>query len=122
MFKKIIINKYGNERSHCSNFIIIPARYVTLINAREKQLVGFRKLGPIIECTLLPELTDDDDQSKYTCIHHISQSRTREIGEITIAIPKRYLSTLNVTKDKQFILIDFSITKDRTVILLKKAQ
>lgn len=121
MFKKIIINKYGNERSHCSNFIIIPARYATLLNAREK-LVGFRKLGPIIECTLLPELTDDDDRSKYTCIHHISQSRNREIGEITIAIPKRYLSTLNVTKDKQYILIDFSITKDSSVILLKKAQ
>lgn len=118
MFKKIIINKYGNERSHCSNFIIIPARYATLLNAREK-LVGFRKLGPIIECTLL---TDDDDQSKYTCIHHISQSRNREIGEITITIPKRYLSTLNVTKDKQYILIDFSITKDSSVILLKKAQ
>ena len=43
MFKKIFINKYGDEMSHCSNFIIIPKRYATLLNAREKQLVGFRK-------------------------------------------------------------------------------
>ena len=55
MFKKIIINKYGSENSHSSNFIIVPKRYATLLNAREKQLVGFRKLGPIIECTLIAE-------------------------------------------------------------------
>ena len=119
MFKKIIISRYGDEMSHCSNFIIVPKRYATLLNAREKQLVGFRKLGPILECTLL---TNDDDQSKYTSITHIAVSKIREIGEVTITIPKRYLSTLNVTKDKQFILIDFSINKDKSVILLKKAQ
>lgn len=119
MFKKIIINKYGNERSHCSNFIILPTRYATLLNSREKRLVGFRKLGSIIECTLL---TDNDKKSNYTCITYISESKIREIGEISITIPKQYLSTLNVTKNKQFILIDFSITKDKSVILLKKAQ
>ena len=119
MFKKIFINKYGDEMSHCSNFIIIPKRYATLLNAREKQLVGFRKLGSILECTLL---TNDDDQSKYTSITHIDVSKIREIGEVTITIPKQYLSTLNVTKKKQFILIDFSINKDKSVILLKKAQ
>ena len=120
MFKKIFINKYGDEMSHCSNFIIIPKRYATLLNAREKHLVGFRKLGSILECTLLND--DDDDQSKYTSITHIGENRIRVIGEVTITIPKQYLSTLNVTKKKQFILIDFSITKDRSVILLKKAQ
>ncbi len=119
MFKKIIINKYGNEKSHSSNFITIPTRYVTLLNAREKQLVGFRKLGSIIECTLL---RNDDEQSIYRYISYIDESKIREIGKVFITIPKQYLSTLNVTKKKQFILIDFSINKDKSVILLKKAQ
>ena len=119
MFKKIIINKYGNEKSHSSNFITIPTRYVTLLNAREKHLVGFRKLGSIIECTLL---RNDDEQSRYRYISYIDESKIREIGEVSITIPKQYLSTLNVTKKKQFILIDFSINKDKSVILLKKAQ
>lgn len=119
MFKKIIISRYGDERSHCSNFIIIPKRYATLLNAREKHLVGFRKLGSILECTLL---TNDDEQSKYTSITRVDKNKIREIGEVAITIPKRYLSALNVTKDKQFILIDFSINKDKSVILLKKAQ
>ena len=65
---------------------------------------------------------NDDDQSKYTSITHIGENRIRVIGEVTITIPKQYLSTLNVTKKKQFILIDFSINKDKSVILLKKAQ
>ena len=119
MFKKIFINKYGDEMSHCSNFIIIPKRYATLLNAREKQLVGFRKLGAIIECTLLK---NNDEKSRYRYITHIGENRIRVIGEVTITIPKQYLSTLNVTKKKQFILIDFSINKDKSIILLKKAQ
>lgn len=119
MYKKIIIKKYGNEESHGTNFIIIPTRYATLLNSREKHLVGFRKLGSIIEGTLL---TDNDKKSNYSCITHIGENRIREIGEISITIPKQYLSTLNVTKKKQFILIDFSITKDKSVILLKKAE
>lgn len=119
MFKKIIINKYGDEsKSHTSNFIIIPTRYVTLLNAREKQLVGFRKLGNIIECTFIT----NDEKTNYRHICVIGGYKIHEVGEISITIPKQYLSTLNVTKKKQFILIDFSVTKDRQVILLKKAQ
>lgn len=119
MFKKIFINKYGDEsKSNVSNFIIIPTRYTTLLNAREKQLVGFRKLGSIIECTFINE----DEKTKYPHVRAIGRNKIHEVGEISITIPKQYLSTLNVTKKKQFILIDFSINKDRQVILLKKAQ